>query len=393
MKKKLLFIIPNLNSGGAEKALLSLLQTLDFDKYEVDLLLFKKEGIFLNQLPKEVHLLPEPKNYSYFDMPLVKAVTELITKLKFKVLFYRLAAIYIYKTEKTPTVREQKVWSFMKNALHNLDKEYDVAIGYLQKTANYFCIDKVKATKKIGFVHNDYRMLQLDKTIDEPYFRKFDSIVTISEVCESILKEEFPQFANKISLMYNISSPKSIRKMAEAKVEIDTSVPTVVTVGRLNDQKGLDIAIDACKILVDNGHKLKWYIIGEGNLRPNLERQIAENNLQSNFILLGLKENPYPYVHQATIYAQPSRFEGKSIAIDEAKILHKPILVTNFPSAKDQIEHLVNGYVVEINAQAIADGITTLLTNKEIANSLVLNLQKESLGTESEIEKMYQLME
>lgn len=393
MKKKLLFIIPNLNSGGAEKALLSLLQTLDFDKYEVDLLLFKKEGIFLNQLPKEVHLLPEPKNYSYFDMPLVKAVTELITKLKFKVLFYRLAAIYIYKTEKTPTVREQKVWSFMKNALYNLDKEYDVAIGYLQKTANYFCIDKVKATKKIGFVHNDYRMLQLDKTIDEPYFRKFDSIVTISEVCESILKEEFPQFSDKISLMYNISSPKSIRKMAEAKVEIDTSVPTIVTVGRLNDQKGLDIAIDACKILIDKGHQLKWYIVGEGNLRPNLERQIAENNLQANFILLGLKENPYPYVHQATIYAQPSRFEGKSIAIDEAKILHKPILVTNFPSAKDQIEHLVNGYVVEINAQSIADGIATLLTDKEIANTLVLNLQKESLGTESEIEKMYQLME
>lgn len=392
MKKKLLFIIPNLNSGGAEKALLSLLQTLDFDAYEVDLLLFKKEGIFLNQLPKEVHLLPEPKNYNYFDMPLVKAVTELVLKLKFKVLFYRLAAIYIYKTEKIPTVREQKVWSFMKNALHNLDKEYDVAIGYLQKTANYFCIDKVKATKKIGFVHNDYRMLQLDITIDQPYFKKLDSIVTISEVCESILKEEFPEFANKISLMYNISSPKSIWKMAEAKVEIDTSVPTIVTVGRLNDQKGLDIAIDACKILVDKGHQLKWYIIGEGNLRPNLERQIAENNLQSNFILLGLKENPYPYVSQATIYAQPSRFEGKSIAIDEAKILHKPILVTNFPSAKDQIEHLVNGYVVEINAQAIADGLENLIENKSLRDKLTLTLQGENNGTEHEIEKLYQLL-
>jgi glycosyltransferase involved in cell wall biosynthesis len=392
MKKKLLFIIPNLNSGGAEKALLSLLQTLDFEKYEVDLLLFKKEGIFLNQLPKEVHLLPEPQNYGYFDMPLVQAVTQLISKLKFKVLFYRLAAIYIFKTEKTPTVREQKVWSFMKNALHNLDKEYDVAIGYLQKTANYFCIDKVKATKKIGFVHNDYRMLQLDKTIDEPYFRKFNSIVTISEVCESILKEEFPQFANKIGLMYNISSPKSIWKMAEAKVDIDASVPTIVTVGRLNDQKGLDIAIDACKILVDKGYQLKWYIIGEGNLRYNLEQQIAENNLQSHFILLGLKENPYPYLQQATIYAQPSRFEGKSIAIDEAKILQKPILVTNFPSAKDQIEHLVSGYVVEINAKAIAGGLEELLKNKSLRDQLTTNLQGENNGTEHEIEKLYQLL-
>ncbi len=392
MKKKLLFIIPNLHSGGAEKALLSLLQTLDFSKYEVDLLLFKKEGIFLNQLPNEVNVLPEPQNYKYFDMPLVKAVTELISKLKFKVLFYRLAAIYIYKTEKIPTVREQKVWSFMKKALHNLDKEYDAAVGYLQKTSNYFCIDKVKAKKKIGFVHNDYRMLQLNKTIDEPYFKKFDSIVTISEVCATILKEEFPQFSDKIHLMYNISSPKSIRKMAEEKVDLDSTVTTIVTVGRLNDQKGLDIAIDACKILVDKGHNLKWYIIGEGNLRPNLEQQIATNHLQSNFILLGLKENPYPYVRQATIYAQPSRFEGKSIAIDEAKILCKPILVTNFPSAKDQIEHLVSGYMVEINAQAIADGLENLIQNESLRDQLIVTLQGENNGTEHEIEKLYQLI-
>lgn len=392
MKKKLLFIIPNLNSGGAEKALLSLLQTLDFDWYEVDLLLFKKEGIFLNQLPNEVNVLPEPSNYKYFDMPLVQAVTELISKLKFKVLFYRLAAIYIYKTEKIPTVREQEVWSFMKKALQRLDKEYDAAVGYLQKTSNYFCIDKVKATKKIGFVHNDYRMLQLDKTIDEPYFKKFDSIVTISEVCADILKEEFPQFSSKVHLMYNISSPKSIRKMAEAKADLDASVTTIVTVGRLNDQKGLDIAIDACKILVDKGHQLKWYIIGEGNLRPNLEQQIAENNLQSSFILLGLKENPYPYVSQATIYAQPSRFEGKSIAIDEAKILCKPILVTNFPSAKDQIEHLVNGYMVEINAQAIANGLENLIQNESLREQLMVTLQGENNGTEHEIEKLYQLL-
>jgi glycosyltransferase involved in cell wall biosynthesis len=105
-----------------------------------------------------------------------------------------------------------------------------------------------------------------------------------------------------------------------------------------------------------------------------------------------LKENPYPYVRQCTLYVQPSRYEGKSIAIDEAKILGKPIVVTNFSTAKDQIKSDVNGIIVEMNPDALATTIATLLVDKQHQNVLVNNLSNEQLGTESEINKLYELL-
>lgn len=382
----------NMHCGGAEKALVSLLQSLDYSKYEVDLFLFKNEGILLKQLPKEVTILPQPENYTYFDMSLKKAIIENLKKGNLKVVWYRILAGIVYKTEKIKTVKEQKVWAYLKKVLPSLAKTYDVAIGYLEKTPHYFCIDKVQASKKIGFIHNDYKMLQLDKKIDYPYFLKSDYIVTISEVCQAILKEVFPDFASKIKLMHNISLPETIKKLSNQTTELSDAYFSIVSIGRLQEQKGFDTAIQACKILVDSGLNVKWYIIGEGGQRGYLETLIKANQLESHFILLGLKENPYPYVRMATVYAQPSRFEGKSIAIDEAKILHKPILVTNFPSAGDQIENGKTGVIVGMDPQAIASGIAHLLLNEEFTNSLVKNLQKETLGNQSEIEMFYSLV-
>lgn len=382
----------NMHCGGAEKALVSLLQSLDYSKYEVDLFLFKNEGILLKQLPKEVTILPQPKNYTYFDMSLKKAIIENLKKGNLKVVWYRILAGIVYKTEKIKTVKEQKVWAYLKKVLPSLAKTYDVAIGYLEKTPHYFCIDKVQASKKIGFIHNDYTMLQLDKKIDYPYFLKSDYIVTISEVCQAILKEVFPDFASKIKLMHNISLPETIKKLSNQTTELSAASYTIVSIGRLSEQKGFDTAIQACKIIVDRGLNVKWYIIGEGEQRGYLESLIQTNQLEDNFILLGLKENPYPYVRMATVYAQPSRFEGKSIAIDEAKILHKPILVTNFPSVGDQIENGKTGVIVGMDPQAIASGIAHLLLNEEFTNSLVKNLERETFGNENEIEMFYSLV-
>ncbi len=383
----------NMHCGGAEKALVSLLQSLDYSKYEVDLFLFKNEGILLKQLPKEITILPQPVNYTYFDMSLKMAVIKNFKKGNIRVIWYRILAGIVNKTEKIKAVKEQKVWAYLKKVLPSLAKTYDVAIGYLEKTPHYFCIDKVQASKKIGFIHNDYTMLQLDKKIDYPYFLKSDYIVTISEVCQAILKEVFPDFASKITLMHNISLPETIKKLADQTTELSNEDFNIVSIGRLHEQKGFDIAIKACKILVDRGLNVKWYVIGEGGQRGYLETLIKANQLEDTFILLGLKENPYSYVRMATIYAHPSRFEGKSIAIDEAKILHKPILVTNFPSAKDQIENGTTGVIVAMDPQAIATGIENLLLNKEFAYSLVENLQNEILGNEREIEVFYSLLE
>lgn len=389
MKKSLLFVMNNLTCGGAEKALVSLLQTIDYSKYEVDLYLFKQEGVFLDQVPFEVNLLPEPENYRYFDMSLKKAVIENCKKGRFLVAWNRILAGLVFKTVKIKSVREQKVWPFLSKVLKPLSKEYDMAIGYLEKTPNYYCIDKVNAKIKIGFIHNDYNMLQMNPQIDRPYFRKFNYIFTISESCKNVLEETFPDLKDKFEVMFNIVSPSTIRKLSLKHVDFNPTGITLVSVGRLTHQKGFDMAIEACKILLDKGIDVHWYVLGEGEDRIALENSIKVHGLEKRFILLGINENPYPFISKATIYVQPSRFEGKSVAIDEAKILGKPIVVTNFPSIVDQITHLENGYITDMKPDSIAEGINEIIMNTQLQHTIQEHLRSEKLGTESEINKLY----
>jgi len=393
MKKDVVFVINNLNCGGAEKSLISLLNTMDYSRYNVDLFLFKHEGLFLNKIPKQVNVLEEPPEYQLFDMPIKAAIMKCLRQGRLDIALSRVCAGYIFKSEKNKARCEQRVWRYLSKSLQNISKKYDVAIGYLEKNPVYFCIDKVNANKKIGFIHTDYDKLGMDPNIDMGYFRSLDHIVTVSEECANVLKQRFSIYNDKIGVIYNIVSPSTINKMSQEKVDLERKGVKLVSVGRLSHEKGFDLAIEACKNLVGDGYEIKWYIIGEGEGRGKLEKMIEENHLQDHFLLLGLKENPYPYIREAAIYVQPSRFEGKSIAIDEAKILHKPIVVTNFSTAKDQIKNEENGLIIDMDAHSLSEGIKKLIHNEELRNKLIKNLSDEELGTESEIKKLYTLFE
>ena len=389
--KKILFIMNNLNCGGAEKALVSLLKTIDYSKYEVDLLLFRHEGIFLKQVPEEVNILPEPFGYKYYDMSSIKAIKELLKQGRIGDAIRRIKAIFIYKSEKDTYRCGQKVWPYVSKMFGKLNKKYDVAIGYLENNPIYYCVDNVDAKKKIGFIHNDYDKLGLNPIGDRIYFNKLDNIVTVSEECAEVLKNRFPENKDKVRVMYNIVSPSIINEMSREKIDIKNAEINLATVGRLNYQKGYDMAIEACKKLVEKGYDIKWNVLGEGEERVNLESLIKKYKLQDRFILLGIKENPYPYVRNADIYVQTSRFEGKSIAIDEAKILNKPILVTNFTTVRDQISDGVNGLIVDMDVESIVEGLESLIKDSNLRNRLKNNLASEELGTEKEIEVFYSL--
>ena len=380
----------NMRCGGAEKALISLLETIDYSAYEVDLFLFKHDGIFMNQIPKSVHLLEEPKEFQYYDMSIKRAIQDCLRRGKWHIALMRSLAGFIFKSENNRVRCEQRVWKYISKSLKNIDKPYDIAIGYLEKNPIYFCIDKVKAHKKIGFIHNDYDKLGMDPELDRTYFDKLDYLVTVSEECSQILKRRFPTYQHKVDVMYNIVSPAAIHKLALEPIEWNDGHTKLVSVGRLNYQKGFELAVETCKELIKNGYPVKWYIIGEGEEREKLERMIADHQLQDAFVLMGLKENPYPYIKEADIYVQPSRFEGKSIAIDEAKILHKPIVVTNFSTAKDQIKDNENGLIADMNAASLFAAIKALLDDNKLRDTLSGNLSREKLGTESEIHKLYE---
>ena len=392
MKKKLLFVIPSLEAGGAEKSLINLLNTIDLQKYEVDLLLFKNAGLFLKLVPKEISIISLKGDYKTFTQPIFSSVANFTKQGKLNLALSRLAFTFKTTTIKNNGIAEQKAWKNIVKSMPQIKKQYDAAIGFLEKSSIYFVVDCVKAKKKIGFIHNDYNKLDLNAQLDLPYFQKLDAIVTVSEECKSVLQNCFPSQKDKVKVMYNIITETLIKEMAQEKIDTHESKPILLSIGRLHPQKGFDIAIKAAKLLQNKGVKFIWYVIGEGAERPTLEKMIFENQLQHNFLLLGLKENPYPYIKAAVIVVQPSRYEGKSIAIDEAKILQKPIIVTNFTTAKDQILHLKNGIITDITAESLAAGIESLLANQALQQELSLHLSKDQLSSENEIETFYQIL-
>jgi glycosyltransferase involved in cell wall biosynthesis len=394
MKKRLVFVLPSLDAGGAEKSLVNLLCQIDFERFDVDLILLHARGIFLPLLPKEVTVVSIEGNYPSFIKPIASSLLSYLLKGKIKLAYHRLLFAIKNKFITREGIAEQQSWNDIQKAIPTFSKSYDVAIGFLEKSSIYLTVDKINATKKIGFIHNDYTKLGIDSAFDKPYFNQLDALVTVSDECSTVLKALFFEMEHLVSVMHNIVSPRVIHKLAQRAItdSIEKNSFSVISVGRLNHQKGFDWAIETCGIIVDKGFPIRWYVIGEGAERVSLEEIILSKGLQDHFILLGLRPNPYPYIKQAMIYVQPSRFEGKSIAIDEAKILLKPIVVTDFSTVHDQIVHQKNGIITTMSPESIAAGIIQVFTDKALRESMVSNLEKEDLGTEIEIETFYQLL-
>ncbi len=387
MKKKLLFVIPSLRSGGAEKSLITLLSLMDYARYDVDLLCFRRDGLFFDKIPREVNVIKGTEDYEIFDGDAKSAIMYFIKKGK---LF---SALYRVKYAKS-SATENKRWHILKKQLPKMHKEYDCAVGYLEGNASYFVADNVKAKRKICYVHNDFKKLGLCKESSRELFVKCDKVVTVSQVCLASLTDEFPEISEKFTVIENITSPKIISEYAaeESPYENKGNNLIITTVGRLAPQKAIDLAVKASAILKNKGYSFKWYHIGTGELKAEIESLISSLGVENEFILLGERSNPYPYIGQCDIYVQPSRYEGKSIAIDEAKCLCRPIVTTDFTTVSDQIQDGINGLVCEMNERDIAGKIEKLLNDEELRNELTRNLSEEKTGNEEELEKFYSIL-
>lgn len=390
-KKSLLFVLSNLGCGGAEKSLVTLLNCIDYSKFEVDLFLFEQVGELMSMLPPEVNLLKSSGYWTVLNQPFKTSVRILFKDKRPDLIFCRIMQGVVCKKYKLPEQSEQKLWKYIKQSFLQLPKIYDVAIGFLEKNPVYFIVDKVKAKKKIGWIHTNYEKLQVNARQEKKYFNELDFLVTVSEECAKVLMDLFPSESTKVRVIENIMDPCLIRKKAEEEGGQDSKTLKIVTVARLSLPKGIDLALDACRFLVKDGYKFTWSIIGDGLLRGELENSIRKYGLEGVFLLEGVKENPYTYMKNATIYVQPSRYEGKSIAIEEAKILNKPIVVTNYATVKDQIKHDVNGLIVDMKPEGIYSGIKMLINNISLRERLSRNLGKEDHENLNEINKLYEL--
>ena len=277
------------------------------------------------------------------------------------------------------------------------DEHYDLVVDYGGQQLLYYMVNKLSAIKKVSFFHSDYSKWSFYYKADKKYYPLVDHIFTISQICMDSLKQFFPNCVDKVTIMENISSPAIIRQQSldltgELKVQIEqmrSDGNTILcTIGHICRGKGFDFALDASEILKKIGIKFKWIFIGKV-LEEDLLKLITDKELNDNILLVGIQSNPYPYISLSDIVVHPSRFEGKSISLDEAKILCKPIVVTNFSTVKDQFENRINASICEMNGKAVGDAIIELINNTELRQSYIDNLKSNITDNSTEVEKLY----
>lgn len=372
--------------GGAEKALINLLKKLDEERYDLHLWVFDPSGVLMPEVPQNVTVWNAGPQFAQFSKGLVRSTLYWLLRFQLLSVVYRLWFTWLSKRYPVNQA-EQYSWKALRKFLSPPTTTFDVAIGFLEKTSIYACVDCISAPKKIGFIRVDYTFLNLDKTFDEAYFQQLDFLCANGTLSEGVLHREFPALSSRIRCVENVTFPETIWELSRAEQVIDPKEVSLVTVGRLEAQKGYFLALEACKILVERGIPVRWYIIGEGSERQKLEPQIAAYQLTHHFILVGRLENPYPYMQQCSVYVQTSLYEGKSNTVNEAKILRKPIVVTDFDVVFEQITSGVNGIIVAKQPEAIADALIEVLQSPELQQKLTDQLAQESQRYGKEIEQ------
>lgn len=391
MMKKVLFIIGSLQSGGVSKSMVSLLNAWDTEKYETSLLLCCKDGdVFSDYLPKNIQLIYNP---------VIEHVMGGFSSLKWLLahgyFFLCLGVLLRLILSRISRPLASELIAKMMPVVS--DVHYDLIVDYGGQQLLYYMVNKLSATKKVSFFHSDYSKWSFYYNADKKYYPLVDHIFTISQTCVDSLKHFFPNCADRVSIMENISSPTIIRQQSlesigEFKVQIDqmkSDGNTILcTIGHICHGKGFDFAIEASDILKRNGINFKWIFIGKV-LEDDLLKLIADYGLDENILLVGIQSNPYPYIRLSDIVVHPSRFEGKSIALDEAKILCKPIVVTNFSTVGDQFENGKNGTICEMNGKAVANAIIELINDLSLQDSYRMYLESHIIDNSSEVNKLY----
>lgn len=392
MKKRILFMINSMGVGGAEKSLSSLLSLFDYQSYDVYLQMINRGGLFEKNIPPQVHILPRQPYYAFCNLPLAKQLVS--GNIRFlKARFLVRSHLKKNAQKGNPLHATQAFWAGARDALDPLPEEYDVAIAWGQGTPTHFVAEKVKAQKKIAWINADYEAVGHNKDFDQEIYGEYDSIVGVSDQLSEKLKTVFPMYADRVVTVYDINSKKLITNMAEEAVIFPQLHGTVITTaGRLVKLKGYDIAVEAAHILKEQSVDFTWMVCGDGPERNTLESRIARYGLQRDFLLLGAKANPYPYMKAADIYVQTSRFEGYCLTLTEARILNRPCVTTRFDVVYDQMVEGENGLVVDMTPEALAEGILRLIRDQALYAHIQQYQQTEKKGNEEEIEKIYQLI-
>ncbi|MCP3029188.1 glycosyltransferase [Halobacillus sp. A5] len=395
MKKKLLFVIESLDVAGAEKSLVTLLSLLDYNKYSVDLMLFSHGDPLEEFVPKEVNLLPALEYIKFSNCSFKNSLRHGFLSGNFKMLTSRIKYSSRIRLKKYSNAEKARIyWKTVSDVIENNTSKYDVAISYSQGVPTFYVAEKVQAKTKIAWVNVSYHLNRKEKEFQEVYYRNYSKVIAVSKSTKEIFAETFPENRNKLEVIYDINHPDLIFNMANIgdAYKDDFDGYRILTIGRLAYQKGYDIALDACERLRNQGINFKWYVLGKGPLRKEIEEEIEKRELSDHFILLGVKPNPYPYIKGADFYVQTSKFEGFGLAIAEARMLNVPIVTTRFDAVYNQMIDNKNGLVVNMDGNSVFNGIIRYIENPLLKDEIINFLKTEKKGNFEEVNKFYKLI-
>lgn len=397
MKKRLFFAIQYMELGGAERALLGLLDALDLDRFDVDLFVYRHSGELMPLIPPGIHLLPELPAYGALARPMKDILREGHVGIFAARMYARIRAARFGKTL-PPGVENYAVFDEVAAAaspfLPSLKRHgiYDLAVSFL--TPHRVVRDKVLARKKVAWIHTDYAAIGIDTARELPVWRSYDHIVAISPQAAEGFLSRFPELEGKIVSMENIVSPTAVREQAalhDAAPEMP-GTPCLCTVGRYSHAKGMDRAVRMAARLVARGMDgLRWYLIGYGD-EGSLRREIAAHHMENHVIVLGKKANPYPYMAACALYVQPSRYEGKAVAVREAQILGKPVAITRFPTAPGHLEDGVDGIIIPWDEEGAAEVLFDLLSHPDRLEQLAAACRARDYGNRAEAARLEALL-
>ncbi len=399
-KIKLLFLGITMNCAGTEKAFLGLANNLDYDRFDVTLLLAKAGGLMFDQIPKQIKVIEMPEYGEMFTLTgatAKKAIWNCYVKRNPLVL----AGIFPYAVKsalfkKKRAFTAMRLWVRLMRKMPPVPGEYDVAAAFWGDKTMFYMVDKVKARKKIAWLHFDYSNPPRDDKLYLPYFEKCDKIINVSKAVDDALKARLPQIADRCEVLENINDPKLIWDMAlrgESFPDGWFTGKRILTIARICDQKGVDFIPPVLNRLTENGLPLRWYIVGDGDEADvnRLKMQALTCEVADKLFLLGTKTNPYGYMRDCDIFVLPSRYEGKPITVEEAKIMYKPILVSRYLSADEQLEGGRLGMITDIGEEGLYSGLKKLLGDPGLCDIYTERLSKLPRGNMDAVKRFEEI--
>jgi glycosyltransferase involved in cell wall biosynthesis len=401
--KNILIVINTMGRAGAEKSLISLLKSFDYTKVSISLLSIINRGELFLDVPGEVKILNQnPSTGPVLGTSGAMYIAGQVMARLFRRLYIFKFIPYAIKNMSAQIKLNKRfqfdklLWAMLAETTPALEAEYDLCIAFIEGASTYYAVEKVQATYKAVFVHVNYEKAGYIRAFDEKYYAKADYICCISEAVRQVFDKVYPEFAPKTRIFPNIMLPDEIRANAKKEKGFTDNFDGIrlLTVGRLHPQKGYDIAIPAFAALVRLGYtNVRWYVLGDGTERAHLLKLITKHGVEGKFILLGSQPNPQPYVAEALVYVQPSRFEGFPLTLQEALILNKPCLTTNFEGVSDMLDDGVNAKIIELSEENITNALKTLIDDEELRNRLADGTKKIKFDFPNKTSVFYDIMD